>query len=183
MRGTSPASTRLSAPAIASAVAAATAAAASRRPLVGFVDAQRASPELATVEALHRRGRAVRVRHLDECEPARTTGLAVHDHGDRLDLAVLLEGLSQLGLGGGERKIPNITLLAQARFPIGDHRRAYTLWKSPRLSGPWSERPAAGARVKYARTSRRCRQAHMDGRQAGLARGLRIDQRERPESG
>src|SRR5262245_23967756 len=135
MRGTSPASTRLSAPAVASAIAATAAAAASRRPLVGLVDAQRASPELATVEALHRRSRPVRVRHFDECEPARTAGLAVHDHRDRLDLAVFLEGLSQLGLGGGERKIPNIKLLAQARFPIGDRRRAYTLWRSPRLSG------------------------------------------------
>src|SRR5262249_17654081 len=126
MRGTSPASTRLSAPAVASAVAAPTPPPPSRPPPPGLPRPPHPSPHLATVEALHRRGRAVRVRHLDECEPARTTGLAVHDHGDRLDLAVLLEGLSQLGLGGGERKIPNIKLLAQARFPIGDHRRAYT---------------------------------------------------------
>ena len=107
------------APAATAAAAAATAAA-TRAALVGFADAHRATAELSPVKRLARLRGAVRVFVLDECEPARTTGIAVHDHTDRSQLSMRLEELAELGLVGGERKVPYVKLLTQLLYPVRD---------------------------------------------------------------
>jgi len=100
--------------------AATTTTAAARAALVGFADAHRATAELSPVKRLARLRGAVRVFVLDERETARTTGIAVHDHTDRSQLSMRLEELAELGLVGGERKVPYVKLLTQLLYPVRD---------------------------------------------------------------
>jgi len=76
---------------------------------LGFVHLQRATVHLVAIEALDGAG-GVRIRHLDEAEAARTTGVTVVDQGDGLDGAVRREQRADGGLVGRERKVSNVDL-------------------------------------------------------------------------
>src|SRR5262249_27283862 len=81
----------------ATATAATTAtAAAATLALLGFVDAQRATVELDAIHLLDGGLRFLFRAHLDECEAARATRLAITGHEDALDRApTRLEGRAQ----------------------------------------------------------------------------------------
>src|SRR5690606_31784604 len=107
------ASTAAAAVATAAATAVATAVPA-RRAGRRFVHTKRPSPEVASVELAHRRVCGVRLRHLHEREATGTTRLAIGDDAHGCDLAVRLEQLAELGLGGGERDVANVQLLTHS---------------------------------------------------------------------
>jgi hypothetical protein len=73
----------------AGAAEATTATRTARLALARFVDAKHAAIELLTVELLECLRRAFGRRHLDEREPAGSSGLAIHDDGHACDLATV----------------------------------------------------------------------------------------------
>src|SRR5690606_1935654 len=112
---TAAAAVATTAAATAAAVATATTAtAAARRAGRRFVHAKRATAQVASVELAHRRVCGVRLRHLHEREATGTTRLAIGDDAHGCDLAVRLEQLAELGLGGGERDVANVQLLTHS---------------------------------------------------------------------
>src|SRR5690349_1222627 len=90
----------------ASVVAAATTTTAARL-VLRFIHLQRTTAEVAAVQRLHRLLR-VGVRHFDESESTRLTGVAIVDQGNLLDAAVLGKQCTDGVFGGGEGQISNI---------------------------------------------------------------------------
>src|SRR5262245_29568122 len=77
--------------------------------ILRLVDAQLTATHREAIQRLDGLG-GLGLRHLDEAEPARTTGLTVSRQGDVLDRAVLREQVAHLGFGRRERQVSNIDL-------------------------------------------------------------------------
>ena len=56
--------------------------------------------------------------HFHEGEAARAAGLAIRDHGDRVDGPVALEHAAEFLLGGSEGEISDVKLLTQVAFLV-----------------------------------------------------------------
>jgi hypothetical protein len=84
--------------------------------VLGLVHAKAASAQVRPVEGADRGLGRARIRHLDEGESPGASGLAIRDHVDGLHSAVLFEKRAELVLGGRERDISDVQLLAQLTF-------------------------------------------------------------------
>jgi hypothetical protein len=73
-----------------------------------FLHGDLTSLNVTAVELLDRALCFSLARHLDETEPARPAGLAVHDHLRLGDLSDLREQIAQIELGHAVRQIPNV---------------------------------------------------------------------------
>jgi hypothetical protein len=98
--------------ATAGAAAATTAAAAAT--ILRLVDAEAAASEVATIERLNGSIRIRAFAHLHEGEPSRPAGFPVGDDAHLVHCTVSLEELTDFVLGGRERQIPDVQLLAQS---------------------------------------------------------------------
>jgi hypothetical protein len=94
--------------ATAAAEATAAAAATAGLTLLGFVDAEWATVEGATVHAFDRLGRLFRRTHGHECKAARAARLAIRDEVDVADGSELLERGADAISGGVEREISDV---------------------------------------------------------------------------
>src|SRR6476469_3568186 len=92
----------------ASAAESAAAAAAAGGLRARLVDGQRAAAVLLAGEGGHRLVRLAVIVELDEAESLRPAGIAVGDHGDGVDVAVLREERSEIVLRGVVGQIANI---------------------------------------------------------------------------
>lgn len=81
------------------------AAAATRRALLGLVDAQRTAVDVLAVDLVDRLLGLIRGAHRHEREAARTAGLAIEDDVDVRDLTVAREELADGVAGGVEGKV------------------------------------------------------------------------------
>src|SRR5262249_30255683 len=97
-------------PAAAAAASSPAAASATAAAILGFVDAQRPSAHVAPVQLVDRLI-GVPVVHLHEPEAARTAGLAVGDHGHRVDLPDGGKEIPEIRLGGAPGEVADIDLL------------------------------------------------------------------------
>ncbi len=87
---------------------AAAASASATATILGLVHPQTPASEVGAVEGAHGVLGSTRVSHLDEAEASRPAGVAIHDHVDRLDLAVTREHVAQFVLSDGEGKISHV---------------------------------------------------------------------------
>jgi hypothetical protein len=98
---------------------AATAAATAAGALTSLADRNRAALQLAPIEGRDRSSSTFLGGHLDKTETARTTGVTV-EHQLGLDdlVALSLEGVQQISLGRGERKISYVQSLTHIRLRV-----------------------------------------------------------------
>src|SRR5262249_10893511 len=97
-------------PAAAAAAASPAAASAATAAILRFVDAQRASAHVASVQLVDRLI-GVPVVHFDEPEAARAASLAVGDHCHRVDLPDGGKEIPEVRLGGAPGEVADIDLL------------------------------------------------------------------------
>jgi hypothetical protein len=100
--------------AAAATVATTTAAAAAAAAVLRLVDPEAAATEVATIERLDGGIRVRAFSHLDEGESSRPTGFPVRDDAHLVHCTVSLEELTDFVLGGSERQVSDIKLLAQS---------------------------------------------------------------------
>jgi hypothetical protein len=118
---------------------AAAAAAAALLALLGFVDAERASVEGATVHALDRLGRLFGRTHGHEGEAARAACLAIGDKVDVANGSEFLERLANAISIGVEREISDVQTSVHA-FVLDLAQRAI----NPPRRGPWCFKAGSG---------------------------------------
>jgi hypothetical protein len=93
---------------------AASGAAAAAAAVLRFVDPEAAAPEVATIERLDGGIRVRAFAHFHEGEPSRPTGFPIRDDAHLVHCTVTLEELTDFVLGGSERQVSYIKLLAQS---------------------------------------------------------------------
>ncbi len=81
--------------------------------VLGLVHLDVPAPKVRAVETADGVIGGLRVRHLHEGEAAPAAGLAIRDHGDRLDGAVATEEILEIVLGAVKGEVPYVKLLAQ----------------------------------------------------------------------
>src|SRR6185436_11964373 len=96
--------------AAAAAASPAAAAATTTAAILCFVDAQRATAHVASVQLVDRLI-GVPVVHLHEAEAARAAGFAVGDHSHRVDLPDGGKEIPEIRLGGAPGEVADIDLL------------------------------------------------------------------------
>jgi hypothetical protein len=83
-----------------------------------FVDAQRASADVFTVELRNGRFGFALVRHLDEAEAARAARLAIHEDLDGRNFTKRTESIAKLVFAHAIRQIANVDIHHPALTPL-----------------------------------------------------------------
>jgi hypothetical protein len=117
------------------------------RSILSFVDAERPTLEIAAVQQLDGLLGGLVVLELDECEPTRSSGLAIRGHFRVHDLACGAERFNELLARDIEAQVPHEHLVRNGRISsLRSHRRPLP-HRSGRRARPGARRPGARGTV------------------------------------